>query len=470
MRANFLRRCASALIVLALLIAAANVAVGMFKMPDDVPVARLITNVSAYVKEHPLDAQGVYTLARLHSLAYTYRRDTVRVYQYENQLPRVDHQFHPRKDEHEKVAGQPLTDAQALEHLDAALKYFQQAIQMDNAKALYHNSYAYVLETAASPFNSVPPGLIALPASNDELAAMEKCLKDMRSDRAAERETGTKALIQYGAKALPVIEAQLKKPDAKLTAQIQIAIGALWTEQAIDEYLEAYRLAIGEDSKIQMKPMTGMNSLVSYEAGHKYIELTKSRGVRDAEKKNIDNITQSLAFLDKKPYGPVTPIIFSIDSARPLADLLSPNTRVHFDLDGTQSGAEWPWVKPDTAILVWDPRGTGAIMSGRQLFGSVTWWMFWQDGYHALDALDDNRDGQLSGEELRGLCVWRDANGNGVCDPGEVVPVEALGIESISVKATDFADGCPANAMGIRMRDGRVLPTYDWVTQPIKDK
>ena len=94
--------------------------------------------------------------------------------------------------------------------------------------------------------------------------------------------------------------------------------------------------------------------------------------------------------------------------------------------------------------------------------------MFWEDGYQALDALDDNRDGVLSGDELRGLCVWRDANGNGVCDPGEVVPVQALGIESISVRATDSADGCPANVNGIRMRDGRVLPTYDWTTESVK--
>jgi tetratricopeptide (TPR) repeat protein len=37
-----------------------------------------------------------------------------------------------------------------------------------------------------------------------------------------------------------------------------------------------------------------------------------------------------------------------------------------------------------------------------RLFGTVTWWMFWNDGDHALDALDDERDGRLRGAELHG--------------------------------------------------------------------
>ena len=41
----------------------------------------------------------------------------------------------------------------------------------------------------------------------------------------------------------------------------------------------------------------------------------------------------------------------------------------------------------------------------------------------ALAALDDNGDGVLSGKELDGLALWHDANGNGVCDPGEVKPL-----------------------------------------------
>jgi hypothetical protein len=92
--------------------------------------------------------------------------------------------------------------------------------------------------------------------------------------------------------------------------------------------------------------------------------------------------------------------------------------------------------------------------------------MFFEDGYHALDALDDNRDGELSGNELKGLSLWFDRNSNGVSDPGEVVPIEKTGIAAISVRATSRSGDSPCNMAGLRMQDGRVLPTYDWVTTP----
>jgi len=36
-----------------------------------------------------------------------------------------------------------------------------------------------------------------------------------------------------------------------------------------------------------------------------------------------------------------------------------------------------------------------------------------------MDALDDNHDGWLTGNELHGLALWYDRNGNGKCDPGK---------------------------------------------------
>jgi hypothetical protein len=149
-----------------------------------------------------------------------------------------------------------------------------------------------------------------------------------------------------------------------------------------------------------------------------------------------------------------------------LSDLLEPGLDVPFDLDGDGAVERWPWVKPDTGILVWDPDHRAEITSGLQLFGSVTWWMFFADGYHALDALDDDRDGRLRGRELAGLGVWFDRNGDGRSEPGEVVPVERLGIYWIATHATSRDGDSPANLEGLGLDDGRVLPTYDWTTSP----
>src|SRR5207244_2526964 len=105
--------------------------------------------------------------------------------------------------------------------------------------------------------------------------------------------------------------------------------------------------------------------------------------------------------------------------------------------------------------------------SGVQLFGSVTFQMLWRDGYRALDALDDNRDGRLEGAELDGLAVWFDRNGDGVSQRDEVVPIELLGVKTISVSATGVTGESPMSAAGVTMQDGRVLPTYDWMAEPL---
>ncbi len=126
----------------------------------------------------------------------------------------------------------------------------------------------------------------------------------------------------------------------------------------------------------------------------------------------------------------------------------------------------WRWVTPKAGILVWDAEGTGRITSGRQLFGSVTWWMFWRDGYEALRALDDDGDGWLRSKELAGIAVWCDRNGNGVSEKGEVKPISAYGIVAIAVGAIGGVDSVLFNPKGVQLRDGNFLPTYDWIAEP----
>jgi hypothetical protein len=146
--------------------------------------------------------------------------------------------------------------------------------------------------------------------------------------------------------------------------------------------------------------------------------------------------------------------------------VLAPATRVAFDLDGTGRAQYYSWLKPDAAFLVWDPEHTGRITSGRELFGAVTWWLFWQNGYQAMAALDDDGDGWLTGHELAGLSLWFDRNQNGTAEPGEVIPIEKAGVEALAVWADGSDEQSPMNARGVRLKDGRVLPTWDWITTP----
>ena len=139
---------------------------------------------------------------------------------------------------------------------------------------------------------------------------------------------------------------------------------------------------------------------------------------------------------------------------------------VAFDLDGTGRKQHYGWVRPDTAILVWDGDKTSKVTSGRQLFGSVTWWLFFNNGYQALATLDDNHDGQLSGTELNGLALWFDRNENGISDPGEVIPLSSTPIASIMISGTMQKGNTVFHQNGIRLQNGLTLPTYDWVATP----
>jgi hypothetical protein len=171
--------------------------------------------------------------------------------------------------------------------------------------------------------------------------------------------------------------------------------------------------------------------------------------------------------LGKKP-SPITPIVVPLQGETQLASLLAPRQTSRFDLAGDGLKREWPWVRPTTGILVWDPLDTGKITSGRQLFGSSTWWMFFRDGYEALATLDSDRSGWLEGTELSGIRVWQDANGNGISDLGEVKPLSAHGIAALNTRPFHRDGNGPRAEQGLRWTNGNLAPTFDWVPTSLR--
>jgi hypothetical protein len=142
---------------------------------------------------------------------------------------------------------------------------------------------------------------------------------------------------------------------------------------------------------------------------------------------------------------------------------------VTFDADGTGLPRKWTWVTRDAGWLVYDPKATGRVTSALQMFGGVSFWTFWDNGYQALRLLDDDGDGMLTGKELDGLAIWHDANGDGICDPGEVKPLSAYGIVAVSVRCErdeSHPDRILWSPRGVVFRDGSTRPTFDLILQP----
>jgi hypothetical protein len=179
------------------------------------------------------------------------------------------------------------------------------------------------------------------------------------------------------------------------------------------------------------------------------------------DEKEIEELKSKVATLAKLPRA-VTPILIPLEKNAPLDALLARDARVRFDVDGHGREGTWSWITPRAGWLVQLPREGREVRSGLQLFGSVTWWCFWRDGYEPLAALDDDGDGWLSGVELERLGVWCDRDGNGRSDPGEVRTLAELGIERLACASqTGTGDVVRWSPRGVVFRGGEVRPTWD---------
>ncbi|MDX1564380.1 MAG: hypothetical protein R3236_03190 [Phycisphaeraceae bacterium] len=436
--------------VVLLVLCVADPADAIFMPPQATPVDRLVKNITAFAKENPKDANAHYLLGRVHALALRHNRGVVGTYPNRKRgndgegLPRVASDYLQKwvgrgHNQAGEKKPQGLSDEQKARHLAASLKAYARALELNDKPAHYHNGLAFVLDFGRDLADRVPPPDVSQGAGEPTYAQAKAAFGKLQNAEGEAREALKKTLREY------------------------------WRRAAIEKYLDAYKRSVEKDARIENKPLEGLDSLVSFEAGQAYKRLAAEGETTEQQKEQIEAIEKHLAALKNKPRGPVTPIVFHIEHPKPLAHLLDSKRIVRFDLDGDGHAERRPWVRPDTAILCWDPDRTGRITSGKQLFGSVTFHLYPGDGYTAMNLLDDDRDGKLAGSELRGLAIWFDRNTNGRSDDGEVVPIEKTPVKSLSVRALSSEEAAPANPAGLVLQDGRALPTYDWIAGSIDE-
>ena len=264
------------------------------------------------------------------------------------------------------------------------------------------------------------------------------------------------------AKAIDTYRAILAVAPRHLVAQI----GLGWTlmqsgdrPEAIKELRRAMELAWERDSP--SGSFLGDNRSATQEVGMYLTRLLDP--LKDAEE--MATINKRAAELSRRPRV-VTPIAVPLRNGVTAEEMVDSNRLVAFDLDGSGIPMKWTWLSRDAAWLVHDHRGTGRITSALQLFGNVTFWAFWKNGYHALKAMDDDGDGEIQGREREGLSLWHDRNSNGISDRGEVRTLIDWGIASFSTSYEYDASHQHEIAWspsGVRFETGEVRPTYDLV-------
>jgi tetratricopeptide (TPR) repeat protein len=240
---------------------------------------------------------------------------------------------------------------------------------------------------------------------------------------------------------------QLGDRSKAITAYRQVVLEA-WTREArVDQ---SGRIASG---------VSPLGTSITSEAAGYLIPLLD----RDRDRDEVATLQERIRVLGVGPRG-ITPIVIPLSNETDASKLINANARVSFDADGSGARKPWTWITPSAGWLVHAPARVRTIDSAMQMFGSVTFWLFWENGYDALRSLDDNGNGALEGKELADLAIWRDANSNGLTDEGELKPLADWGIVSVNCAYENTRgrkDYVAFSAKGVTFKDGRTHPTYD---------
>ncbi len=378
---------------------------GMFAQPQMVPVERLLKNAETHLAANPESDEARYILARIHYLAFARSSESVPAFR------EADREGKPAIAPNWMIGKERSDELDVIKlaaHANNALVGFRELIKKNPEDGLYQLGLASLLEQIAEWKERAKP------------AELSEALKEVTFD------------------------------------------------QARDAYLTAFRASLGKDARLKHKPISGFESLVSYEAGNAFTRLASlpadaSPDLRDALKEVKDGLAKIEAIPDT---GAITPMIFSMNRVKSIDELLAPDVSVDIDIRGYGSKRKTTWIQSDTALLVWDPEKQGKITSGRQLFGGYSFQIFRNTGYEALAALDDDGNAVLEGEELNGIRAWFDTDSNGISSNTEVCDLAPLGIVGIKVSPNGQEGEHPVCDDGLLLKDGKTLPTWDWMAKP----
>ena len=157
-----------------------------------------------------------------------------------------------------------------------------------------------------------------------------------------------------------------------------------------------------------------------------------------------------------------------------------PSTIVKFKLHPDSDATDWMWrASSALPLLVFDAAGDGQITSARQLFGN---WFDggktgdsttpWENGFEALQTLDKDKDGGVSGDELSNLSLWFDDNRDGISQKGEVRPAVEMGITHLYYQPDGNENGAAIASRGFTRRvEGKVIngSSIDWIEKSIHE-
>ena len=141
-----------------------------------------------------------------------------------------------------------------------------------------------------------------------------------------------------------------------------------------------------------------------------------------------------------------SPLVVDLDGDG-IVETNKENSSVYFDHDNNGLAESTGWAGKDDGLLVRDINGNGQIDDGTELFGDNTILSNGQkaaNGFEALKDLDSNNDGVFNSSDTawNQVKVWKDGNGNGIVDEGELLTLEEANIVGVNLSydSVNFSD------------------------------
>ncbi|NNE93597.1 MAG: hypothetical protein HKN23_18265 [Verrucomicrobiales bacterium] len=423
----------------------------LFMRPELIPTDRMLKNIEAFLEKNPDDADAYYTKARIHYLTFS------------NKVWLVQGWIPPQEKEPPRVAADFLI-AYGGSAVDQAVRA---EAEKRAAEKFERESDPNVFYTEVNRVEKQLKKENWKPEILEPKEVLDQASKAAAAfDKAIKLDPGNGLYLLGKASLLEQVSDFLTKNDS-LKPAADGPFANLKPEVIMTTYLRAYKASREKDLKLESRPASGLKSVTAHESATALVRLAELHpdAVGKVEGLNMEQVQKDLEKLKSLKQMVVTPMILSRETGKSLPDLIG-DKPVKFDINGDgrkETIDSWP--NAEAGLLVWDPEGTGEIHSGAQWFGTFGFQMLWRTGYQAMDAFDDSRDGWLTGEELRGMALWHDRNGNAISDPGEVRDVRSCGVKAIAVNPEAGAE--LQNRTGVRLRDGSATASYDWLFRVI---
>jgi Ca2+-binding RTX toxin-like protein len=161
-------------------------------------------------------------------------------------------------------------------------------------------------------------------------------------------------------------------------------------------------------------------------------KIAHGKDGQDRQEGTINDADQEMDHASTIP----SPIILDLDGDG--VETTGVKAGAHFDHGSDGFAEQTGWVGKDDGLLVRDLNANSKIDNGTELFGSETLLRSGAkaaNGFEALRDLDLNADGKIDSADavFSSLRIWKDANGDGLTNAGELVALASAGVQSINV-------------------------------------